>query len=54
VLLQLLLPAAFNAITASGVPAAIYFQIFGVALPLLVYAFLTGGWTARAAMGLLR
>jgi hypothetical protein len=54
VLLQLLLPAAFNAITASGVPAAIYFQIFGVALPLLVYAFLAGGWTARLAMGLLR
>lgn len=54
VLLVVVLPAAFNAISATGVPAAIYFQIFGVALPLLVYAFLTGGWTARAAMGLLR
>ena len=46
VLLQLVLPAAFDAISASGLPAAIYFQVFGVALPLLVYAFLTGGWTA--------
>jgi hypothetical protein len=54
VLLQLLLPAAFGAIDASGLPAGLYLQLFGVALPLLVYAFLTGGWTMRLAMGLLR
>jgi hypothetical protein len=54
VLLQVLLPPAFDAVGASGLPAALYFQVFGVALPLLVYAFLSGGWTARLAMGLLR
>jgi hypothetical protein len=54
VLLQLLLPAAFDAISTSGLPAVLYLQVFGVALPLLVYAFLSGGWTARLAMGLLR
>jgi hypothetical protein len=54
VLLLWLLPIAFDAISTSGVPAATYVQVFGVALPLLVYAFLTGGWTTRAAMELLR
>jgi hypothetical protein len=54
VLLVLVLPFAIDAISTSGIPAAIWFEVFGVALPLLVYAFLTGGWTARAAMGLLR
>lgn len=54
VALLLVLPVAFDAISASGMPAAIYFEVFGVALPLLVYAFLTGGWTARVAMGMLR
>jgi hypothetical protein len=54
VLLQLLLPFGLDAIDAIGVPAADYVQVFGVALPLFVYAFLSGGWTTRAAMGLLR
>jgi VIT1/CCC1 family predicted Fe2+/Mn2+ transporter len=27
---------------------------FGVALPLFVYAFLSGGWVTRLSMGLLR
>ena len=54
VLLQLLLPFGFDAIDASGIPAALYAKVFGVALPLFVYAFLSGGWTTRAAMGLLR
>jgi hypothetical protein len=54
VLLRLLLPLALDAVDASGVPAALYVKVFGVALPLLVYAFLSGGWTTRAAMGLLR
>jgi hypothetical protein len=53
-LLHLLLPVGLDAVDASGVPAADYVQVFGVALPLFVYAFLSGGWTTRAAMGLLR
>ena len=53
VLLTVLLPPGIDAVGASGIPAATYAQVFGVALPLLVYAFLTGGWMARAAIGLL-
>lgn len=41
------------AIGGSGIPAAAYVQLFGVALPLFVYAFLSGGWVSRAALGLL-
>ena len=54
VLLQVLLPLALGSVEASGVPAADYVKVFGIALPLFVYAFLSGGWMARAAMGLLR
>jgi hypothetical protein len=54
VLLTVLLPPAIDAVGASGIPAATYLQVFGVALPLLVYAFLSGGWIARAAIDLLR
>jgi hypothetical protein len=54
VLLQVLLPTAMDAIGASGFPAAIWVSVFGVALPLLIYAFLSGGWMMRAAMSLLR
>jgi hypothetical protein len=54
VLLELILPTGFDVIDGSGLPAGPYLQVFGVALPLLVYAFLTGGWTMRLAMGLLR
>ena len=53
-LLHLLLPFGLDAVDAIGVPAADYVQVFGVALPLFVYAFLSGGWTTRAAMSLLR
>ena len=53
VLLQVLLPAAIDTIGASGIPAATWVWVFGVALPLLVYAFLSGGWMLRAAMSLL-
>jgi hypothetical protein len=49
-----LLPLAFDAIRASGIPASAYVELFGVALPLFVYAFLSGGWVGRAALGLLR
>jgi hypothetical protein len=54
VLLMVLLPPAIDAVGASGIPAATYVQVFGVAFPLLVYAFLSGGWVTRAAIGLLR
>ena len=53
VLLTLLLPPAIDAVGGSGIPAATYVQVFGVALPLLIYAFLSGGWIARAAIDLL-
>jgi hypothetical protein len=49
-----LLPLFFSGIQATGVPGALYLKIFGAALPLLVYAFLSGGWMAKLAVGLLR
>jgi hypothetical protein len=54
VLLTVLLSPAFDAVDAIGIPTTTYVQVFGVALPLLVYAFLSGGWVTRAAIGLLR
>ena len=54
VLLQVLLPTAMDAIGASGLPVATYINVFGVALPLLIYAFLSGGWMLKVAVGLLR
>jgi hypothetical protein len=54
VLLMLVLPPALDALGASGFPARLYVQMFGVALPMLVYAFLSGGWVARLALGMLR
>jgi hypothetical protein len=41
-------------VNASGLPAARFLCAFGVALPLFVYAFLSGGWVTRLSMGLLR
>jgi hypothetical protein len=41
-------------VNSSGVPAARFVCAFGVALPLFVYAFLSGGWVTRLSMGLLR
>jgi hypothetical protein len=54
VVLRLLLPFALDGLRASGIPAVAYVEVFGVALPLFVYAFLTGGWAGRAALSLLR
>jgi hypothetical protein len=42
------------AVNGSGLPGTAYLDLFAVALPLLVYAFLAGGWVTRAAIGLLR
>jgi hypothetical protein len=44
----------FDHIPASNASELPYFEIFGVALPLLVYAFLSGGWVTRIAVGHLR
>jgi hypothetical protein len=41
-------------INHSGLPAARFLCAFGVALPLFVYAFLSGGWVTRLSLGLLR
>jgi hypothetical protein len=49
-----LLPFAMDAIRASGIRAVAYVEVFGIVLPLFVYAFLSGGWVGRAALGLLR
>ena len=52
--LLLLLPVVLKLVDASGLPAADFVKLFGVALPLFVYAFLSGGWVTRASMELLR
>jgi hypothetical protein len=54
VLLQLAVPVALYVVDETGIPGARFVDVFGVALPLLVYAFLSGGWATRAALGLLR
>ena len=54
VVLLHLVTAPFAVVEAIGVPAAIWVQMFGIALPLLVYAFLSGGWVTRAAISQLR
>ena len=41
-------------VNSSGVPAARFVCAFGVALPLFLYAFLSGGWVTRLSLGLLR
>ena len=53
VLLQLV-TIPLHAVSSSSLPAARFINAFGVALPLFVYAFLSGGWVARIALGLLR
>ena len=54
VLLKVVLPPLIDAVGAIAIPGAMYLQVFGVALPLLVYAFLSGGWVTRVAIGMLR
>jgi len=49
-----LLPFVLDAIRTTGIPAVAFVELFGVALPLFIYAFLSGGWVGRAALGLLR
>ena len=47
-------PSLLVSTSSSSFPASRYLTVFGVALPLFVYAFLSGGWVARLAIGLLR
>jgi hypothetical protein len=48
-----LVPFALDATRSSGIPGARYIEIFGLALPLFVYAFLSGAWVARIGVGML-
>jgi hypothetical protein len=48
------IPYVLAGIRASGIPGGSYVQVFAGALPLFVYAFLSGGWVTRLALGLLR
>jgi hypothetical protein len=43
-----------HAVSASKLPAARLVALFGLALPMFVYAFLSGGWMTRLAIGTLR
>jgi hypothetical protein len=52
-LLLRLMPYALDA-TNARLPAPDYVNVFGLALPLLTYAFLSGGWVARVARSMLR
>jgi hypothetical protein len=47
-------PFALDHIGTSGPDTIAYVEIFAIALPALVYGFLSGGWVARVALGLLR
>lgn len=49
-----LLPLALTEATGSGVSSFVYIEIFALALPALVYAFLSGAWLTRIAIGMLR
>ena len=49
-----LLPLAFPEPDPTEVSAIAYVEVFALALPALVYAFLSGGWLTRVAVGLLR
>lgn len=48
-----LLPLAFPEQDAGAVSVAVYVEVFALALPALVYAFLSGGWLTRILVGLL-
>lgn len=49
-----LLPFLFPERGTAGIPAIVYVELFVLALPALVYAFVSGGWVARIALGMLR
>lgn len=47
-------PYALDRIGNSGPDTIEYIEIFAIALPALVYGFLSGGWVTRVALGALR
>lgn len=47
-------PPVLERLGESGVPGIQFIEVFGMALPALVYGFLSGGWITRLALGLLR
>ena len=49
-----LLPLAFPEPDPTQVSAIAYVEVFALALPALIYAFLSGGWLTRVAVGMLR
>ena len=49
-----LLPLFFPERDAGGISVVVYVELFALALPALVYAFVSGGWVARIALGMLR
>ena len=49
-----LLPLALTNASGSDVATFVYVEIFALALPALVYAFLSGAWVTRLAIGMLR
>jgi hypothetical protein len=49
-----LVPYPIEALSSSTIPAARFVALFGLALPMFVYIFLSGGWVTRLAMGRLR
>jgi hypothetical protein len=53
-LLLTLVQFPLAAVNGSGLPATPYLDLFAVALPMLVYAFLAAGWMMRAMIALLR
>jgi hypothetical protein len=49
-----MLPLAFPSPGSAATSLRLYVEVFALALPALVYAFLSGGWVARIAVGLLK
>jgi hypothetical protein len=48
-----LLPLVFPEHDPGAVSLGLYVEVFALALPALVYAFLSGGWLTRILVGLL-
>jgi hypothetical protein len=48
------LPAFIEGVLASGLPGARVVVVFGLALPIFTYFFLTGGWFVRTLASLAR
>ena len=47
-------PPVLERLGESDLPGIQFIEVFGMALPALVYGFVSGGWMTRLALGLLR